>query len=203
MEDVDGERLSLPGGSSDGTATSNPSTADPNIKASVKHRDFLAEQLKHIDDFMSSSSSFVGQYSGSLDDPFVKKYDKSKGTPSKASRSRTAASDNERVKTPATAAAAAGTDSGHVRIVTSPADANLVKQQSLSSDGTTTRRIDVQAVSQESLYTEKNSLEEPSTESALLRSWGISKEGSQTTEEAALEMQLVKEEALPLKQLMT
>ena len=200
MEDVDGERLSLPGGSSDATATSNPSTADPNVKASVKHRDFLAEQLKHIDDFMSSSSSFVGQYSGSLDDPFVKKYDKSKGTPSKASRSRTAASDNERVKTPATAAA--GSDSGHVRIVTSPADAHLVKQQSLSSDGTTTRRIDVQAVSQESLHTENNSLEEPSTESALLRSWGISKEGSQTTEEAALEMQLVKEEALPLKQLM-
>ena len=47
-----------------------------------------------------------------------------------------------------------------------------------------------------------NSLEEPSTESALLRSWGISKEGSLTAEESALEMQLVKEEALPLKQLM-
>lgn len=202
MEDVDGERLSLPGGSSEATATSNPSpsTADPNMKASVKHRDFLAEQLKHIDDFMSSSSSFVGQYSGSLDDPFVKKYDKNKGTPSKASRSRTAASVNERVKTPTTAAAR--TDSGQVRIVTSPADAHLVKQQSLSSDDTTTRRIDVQAVSQESLHTENNSLEEPSTESALLRSWGISKEGSLTAEEAALELQMVKEEALPLKQLM-
>ena len=222
MEDVDGERLSLPGagGGSDATATSsNPSTADPNVKASVKHRDFLAEQLKHIDDFMSSSSSFVGQYSGSLDDPFVKKYDKGKGgttTPSKASRSRTAASDNERVKTPTTAAIA-GTNSGHVRIVTSSSDAHRVKQQqqsslSSSSDGTTTRRTDVQASPEESQldspllqHTENNnnnSLEEPSTESALLRSWGISKEGSLTAEESALEMQLVKEEALPLKQLM-
>ena len=50
--------------------------------------------------------------------------------------------------------------------------------------------------------TENNLLEEPSTESALLHSLGISKEGSLTAEEAALKLQLVKEEALPLKQLM-
>lgn len=232
MEDVDGERMSLPGaaagGSSSDAVPSNPSTAtattaDPNIKASVKHRDFLAEQLKHIDDFMSTSSSFVGQYSGSLDDPFVKKYDKgSKGTTpstSKASRSRTAASDNDRVKTPMTASAAVasvGIDRGHVvRIVTPPSDAHrVVKQQSSSDDGK--RRTDVPASSlQESSQhtteteTEENninisySLEEPSTESALLRSWGISKEeGSLTSEEAALDLQLVKDQALPLKQLM-
>ncbi len=36
----------------------------------------------------------------------------------------------------------------------------------------------------------------------VLRSWEISKEGSLTAEEAALKLQLVKEEALPLKQLL-
>jgi len=114
-------------------------------------------EITHLCNIMIDDSFNDGDRVASDNDPFVKKYDKRKGTPSKSSRSRT------------TLRLRAGQDSddsrGHVRITTPP---HRVKP------------IEAQLSQESSLHTER------------------SKERSLT----ATELQLIREEALPLKQLM-
>lgn len=161
------ENGSLKSGKSAKTSTST-SANDPVVKSSLKHRDFLAESLKRLQDSSTASEAYMGHYTGGLDDRAAAE--------AKSSKNRSPSMK----KSPS------------LRAPSSPSTSTKARTPNLDSLAVDAAAVDDAPVPDAMVL----SLQEGSTESALLHQWGLADEipsGSLT--EGSLEKRNVAEQA--------
>lgn len=153
---------------------------DPNAKQSQRHRDFLQESLKRIEDATAASASYSGHYTGSLDD-------RAAAAASASSKSPFGVSSSGRTRSPSVRSVKGSPSS---RSVSSPVprSANLQygELDGAEPGGTTADCGEA-----------TNHLLEGSTESELMQRWGLNEglQASGSLTEGSAERNLVSEQA--------
>lgn len=190
--DLSGENGSLKSGK---TASSMVSSNDPVVKSSQKHRDFLAESLQRLEDAAASSAAYVGHYTGGLDD---------RAAAAAAAESTGGSSKNRSPSMKALPALSNSKSSPSFRGPGSPGTSTRVKSPSSTSSSNLQVQAVVEQVAGEDelplpdamVLSLSQSLQEGSTESGLMRQWGLADQlptGSLT--EGSLEQRILAEQA--------
>jgi hypothetical protein len=153
---------------------------DPNAKQSQRHRDFLQESLKRIEDATAASASYSGHYTGSLDDRAV--------AAAASSKSPFGVSPSGRTRSPS------------VRSVKGPPSSRSASSSPVPrSAGLQYGELDGAEPSGTSADTGEaaNHLLEGSTESELMQRWGLNEglQASGSLTEGSAERNLVSEQA--------